>query len=598
MPAVKIDFNKMCEELKKKVIAIENSDSDQAEKTRHFKQAGETFRKQLYGDKRKYSGADGEKKRIALNTYNTYLSRARGMFEKMGLRHHLLDRELARLKKRYPLHAEAIATLDNLSPKETRLAQKLLFDQLRKAGNLRRQLSELDFSTPSAKKNVDQLRAKHPLYADKLEMLLTGDAIEAKAQLDKTFREVESLIEDLTHLKINHEIMYSLQMEKGLRETHTEAKDSSLDKKKRTTVAIHYPNYIQRVFNLLTNPTVNSSDGTMYGISPLTFALCAATGRRPIEILVKGQFRAIDEHRLGFIGAAKKRTGTNDSEYIIYSLIDSGTVLKAIQVLRSLPQVKSLPLSEGMDNDIRDKNAIINGRVSAPLNEFAKQFFSDENRMLKDTRSIYARICYELWFKVDPRWKKTDDDVFFAEILVHDNEESQMHYKSFKVFECDRSFTPAASNRMGRAERLAEFDNIMPDLANGDAAVILHEKIKRHLVDHPDEKMTQSTISRLTGAYRPLIQRYMELCADALGIEKQENGRWIQLDEAKEPVLIEVDAEDEQQPEARAKPRFSAHPIGDQWEAVVSIDGTEVARGTGPDRMTAQRVAWDKYQSI
>jgi hypothetical protein len=598
MPEVKIDFRSLCEDLKKKVLEIENSDSDQGDKTRRFIQAGKSFRKQLYGDKRRYSGEKGEQKRISLNTYNTYLSRARRMFEDMGLRHHLLDRELERLKKRYPLHAHAIGTLDGLTPTETRLAQRGLFDQLRKAGNLRRQLSELDFSVPAAKKSVDGLRAKHPMYAEKLEQLLTGDAVTAMANLERSFREVDALIEDLTHLKVNHEIMYSLSMEKGLRETHTEKKELALGKKKRNAIAIHYPNYIQRVFNLLTNPTVNSSEGAMYGISPLTFALCAATGRRPIEILVQGQFRAIDEHRLGFIGQAKKRTESVDHERVIYSLVDSGIVLKALQILRNLPQVKSLHLSEGAENDTREKNAIISGRVSAPLNEFAKQFFADEGRVLKDTRAIYARICFELWFKVDPRWKKIDDDVFFAELLGHEDEQTQMHYKSFKVFDCDRSFEPSESDRLGRWERLAEYDNQMLELANGDAAVVLHEKIKQHLVENPDEKMTQSTISRITGAYRPLIQRYMELCADALGIEKQDNGRWLQLDEAKDPVLIEVDADELPAHSANDKPRFSAHPIGDgsEWESIVSVNGEEVARATGATRMAAQRAAWDVYQ--
>lgn len=597
MPEVKIDFRKLVAELTKEVLAIESSDAVQADKTRRFNAAGQKFRNALYGDKRKYSGAAGQAKRIALNTYNTYLSRARKVFEEMGLRHHLLDREIERLKKRYQNHELAIEGLEKKSPTETRLAKKQLEELLRGAVDLRRQIYPLDFSKPSAKKTIDLLKKNHPFYSDKLGELLGENAIEESVKLDLILGEAEPLLEDLSKLKINHEIMYALRMESNLRATHTEKKDSALGTKKRNAIAIHYPHYIQRVFNILTNPTVNSSTGVMYGMSPLTFAICAATGRRPIEVLLQGEFTIIDQHRLGFSGQAKKRTENKDHERVIYSLVDTSILIEALRILRSLPQVAELPDSTGAENETRSLNAIISGRVATPLNQYAKQFFGDENRVLKDTRAIYARICHELWFKVDPRWKKSDDDVFFAELLGHDDEATQMHYKSFKVFECSSDFKPTESQRRGRLERLAEFDDQMQNLANGDSAIVLHEKIKKLLEREPEAKITQSLIIKETGAFRPLIQRYMELCADALGIEKQENGRWLQLDEAADAVLIEVDADDDSLAvDHQEKPRVAAHMDGVIWVATVTLGGLELASASSGDRVSAMKEAWAKYE--
>lgn len=601
MPVMKIDLNKLIDELKKEVIAIESSDATQADKTRRFNAAGVKFKNALYGDKRKFGSAAGQEKRISLNTYNTYLSRARKVFEEMGLVHHLLPREIDRMKKRYPGHAEAIDNhLARATPAEIRIGKKELEKQLSAGAELRRTLRGLDYSKPATKRKIDLLKNDHALYADDLVALLGSDAAAAYAVLENRLAEVDKLLADLADLKVNHEILYALRMEKSLRETHTDKKESALSTKKRNTVAIHFPNYIQRVFHLLTNPTVNVGSTTMFALSPLTFGLCAATGRRPIEILIQGQFKKLDSHRLLFNGQAKKRTENDDFERVIYTLIDADVVLNAIAALRALPQAQSLLDHEVDDLDVRSKNAVVNGRVASPINTFAKQFFKDESRVLKDTRAIYARICYELWFKVDPRWKTKDDDVFFAELLGHEDETTQMHYKSFKVFDCNPEFVPVESkrlNRAGRLERLSEFDGVMSSMSKGDSAENLHQRVKKMLADNPALRVTQNYLFKETGAYRPLIERYLETCASALDIERMDNGRWRQVDESEPDVFVMVKDDQPEQAPAPQKPRVTSHKDGEQWVAVVSVGGLEIASATAEDRMQAQRAAWEIYQT-
>ncbi|WP_445364872.1 protelomerase family protein (plasmid) [Microbulbifer sp. ANSA001] len=622
----KVDLRKLVSKYKDEVVAIEASHAPQAEKTRKFRAIGQKIRSALYTDRRRYQGK-GQANRVTLNTYNTYLSRVRKVFEEMGLRHHLLDRDIGRLQKRYPHHAQALESLENLPPEKTRLAKKHLEEQLRGAAKISSTLEGLDFSKPAAKRKIDQLRKAYPIYADMLSDLLSGDAIDAEFALLAALDEAELLIEGLTSLKINHEIMYALRMEKGLRATHTAKKEAALGVKKRTAIAIQYSNYIQRVTNILANPTKNSGADTMYAMAPLTFALCAATGRRPIEVLFQGEFSLVklkggkvDPHRLAFSGQAKKRSEDGEYQRIIYTLAPAEIVVAGIRHLRALPQVADLPESEGVKGDTRSLNAKIASRVGAPLNTYAKEFFADKKRVLKDTRSIYARICYELWFHRDPRWKKSDEDVFFAELLGHDDETTQMHYKQFKVAGCDPDFEPETEQRSGRLEQLAEFDEMMPDMANGDAAVKIHQKVKEQLEKDPETKFTQSFLINLTKAYRPLIKRYMETCADALGIELQENGRWRQLDEAEPPVLVEVPVEEEaedleaeeaeieeqeaedsvQEPSQRpaAKPRISYNREGNLWRAAVTIDGEEVAHSLDKNRQTAMEEAWTEYLAV
>ncbi|MFC7506669.1 protelomerase family protein [Pantoea stewartii] len=73
--------------------------------------------------------------------------------------------------------------------------------------------------------------------------------------------------------------------------------------------------------------------------------------------------------------------------------------------------------------------------------------FNDDRRVYKDSRAIYARIAYETWFRHDARWADKDEDVFFSEILGHDDENTQLHYKQFKLHNFSRTWTPEGETK-------------------------------------------------------------------------------------------------------------------------------------------------------
>ncbi|MBL3239285.1 protelomerase, partial [Klebsiella pneumoniae] len=64
------------------------------------------------------------------------------------------------------------------------------------------------------------------------------------------------------------------------------------------------------------------------------------------------------------------------------------------------------------ENDTRPGNGRVTAILSTAFNPWVKKFLSDDRRVYKDSRAIYARIAYEMFFRVDPRWKNVDEDVF------------------------------------------------------------------------------------------------------------------------------------------------------------------------------------------
>lgn len=633
MSARKTDHKKHIDELISTVRAVEASDIEQAEKTRKIRAAGERYKNALYYDRRKFSGKNAEK-RISLGTFIQYLSRARRQFEDMGLRHHLLDRDLGRMQKRYPCHAVAIESLVGQPPRETRLAKKQLEEELGKAKDLEADIAKIDFSAASAARRIKSLASKHPMYSELLEGLVGEDAQAANRELDKALREIPALRTDLADLKINHEIMYVLQPKKEDKDAHKRDGKQALTKKKHRVVAVDYKPYLARITNLLSNPNANVGGHTTYSMSALAFALCAATGRRPIEVILTGEFEAIDANRLRFSGQAKKRFEEQSlQERTIYSLIDSNLVVQALKTFRSLPTVVDLVNSLPERGDYRTTNDMINNRTAPPFNQFTKDFFGDQTRVFKDTRAIYANICYTLWYDQDPEWAGKDPDVFYSQLLGHDDMGAQMHYKSIKLHGVDPEYKPKPADRTNRAKALEAFDDQMAGLATGGAAVRLHDAVKKMLVDEPNAKITQSRLCDGNKYGRNMVKRYMELCADALGIEKRSNGRWYQKDEAELKVLVEVDADDQEQleevgePEQEAaedqepetkqeaepepqpepkqakprttsgKPRMDGEKLEDgRWRGSVTIGDDVVATATAGDKLEAMKQAWRRYE--
>ncbi|MBJ3523918.1 protelomerase, partial [Salmonella enterica subsp. enterica serovar Rissen] len=184
-------------------------------------------------------------------------------------------------------------------------------------------------------------------------------------------------------------------------------------------------------------------------------------------------------------------------------------------------------------------NARINTILAAPFNAFAKDFFGDERRVFKDTRAIYARIAYEAWFRYDARWQNVDEDVFFSEILGHDDENTQLHYKQFKLHNFSRSWRPGKGQENSRLAALQQLDGEMPGFARGDAGVRLHNAVKQ-LVEETPNAVINTNVLRKAGFNPLLVKRYLDFAAGALGQTVGENG-WYETTEELPPIGLNND---------------------------------------------------------
>ncbi|HGE8284282.1 TPA: protelomerase family protein [Serratia marcescens] len=624
MSVQKIKFGELVNALVSTVNQIDTSDIPQGEKTRKYKAEARKFNNALFLDKRRYRG-QGLKRRITLNTFNAYLSRARKKFD--DRLHHHFHSDLERLIKRYPAYSDELSEWLQLPAAEVRQRRHSLLERLKSAMTVAEKASPVKFGTAAGNKKLESLAKQYPDWAGYLRDCITADYQAPQKSLYAVLEQGSRLLDDLGSLRVNHEILYHLTLSTAERTSIQNRWDTVLSEKKRNTITIDYPTYMQRLMDILTAPVQSFDLTTRAGMAPLAFALAAVSGRRQIEIMVQGEFEPINDHEMTFIGQAKKRTG-DDAGRRIYCLCDPKIFIERLGILRNSSAAADLVdlVNNVPESETRSGNAMVNTRISVAFNPFVKDFFNDDRRVYKDSRAIYARIVYEQYFNTDPRWKDCDEDVFFSEILGHDDENTQLHYKQFKLRNFSTAWRPTFSTDNPRLVALQALDDDMPGLANGDAAVRLHSWVKELIENDPSAKITTYTIRKQYGGNPAFAKRYLDYVAPALGMEVGDDGRFKSAAEDEiQPVVIfetddvtnteepdddgddDVDDEDEIELEvddeaeekedvSQEKPRFAA-PISrghNRWLIKFDFAGSHYSwEGDAENVRDAMKRAWD-----
>ncbi|MDE9588206.1 protelomerase family protein [Xenorhabdus bovienii] len=537
----KIKVGELINALVHEIDEIDASEMPQGEKTRKYRAAASRFKNALFTDKRKFRGK-GLEKRISSNTYNAYMTRARKRFD--DRLHHFFSNNVTKIAEKYPLFSDELNSWLELPSAEIRQKFVALQNQLKCIIPLTDDLNKIKLGNRSAENKILRLAKKYPAWAFALFDLNSDEWLEWRNHLYKLLGQGRLLLEDLLKLKINHDVLYSLQLSQAERTSIQNRWNEVLSNKKRSVVWIDYPTYMQALHNILNAPAHSFDLTTRIGMAPLAFALAAVSGRRMIEIMVHGNFTIVGKHQVEFFGQAKKRTGT-DTGRVIYTLCDANVFMEKFELLRNCSAISDFDEIMTTDdvNDTRSPNAKINAVIAKSFNPWVKQFFNDDRRVYKDSRSIYARIAYETWFHHDSRWAEVDEDVFFSEILGHDDENTQLHYKQFKLHNFSRTWKPDVGNENQRLESLQQLDDEMLDFARGDAGVRIHEATKQIVEKFPNDLVTTSQLRSL-GFNIPLTKRYLDFAADALEQEIGENGRYQLVDNS--PNIIIQDDEDEE----------------------------------------------------
>ncbi|EOI1350508.1 protelomerase family protein [Enterobacter hormaechei] len=629
----KVKIGELINALVNEVEAIDASDRPQGDKTKRIKAAAARYKNALFNDKRKFRGK-GLQKRITANTFNAYMSRARKRFD--DKLHHSFDKNIHKLSEKYPLYSEELSSWLSMPTANIRQNMSALQSKLKSIMPLAEDLSNIKLGVKGSDAKLAKLTKKYPDWSFAISDLCSDDWKERRDYLYKLFQQGSSLLEDLHQLKVNHEVLYHLQLSPAERTSIQQRWADVLREKKRSVVVIDYPKYMQSIYDILNSPATLFSLNTRSGMAPLAFALAAVSGRRMIEIMFQGEFTVSGKYTVNFSGQAKKRSEDKNVTRTIYTLCESKLFVELLTELRSCSAASDFDeVIQGYGkDDTRSENGRINAILAKAFNPWVKTFFGDERRVYKDSRAIYARIAYEMFFRVDPRWKNVDEDVFFMEILGHDDENTQLHYKQFKLANFSRTWRPDVGDENSRLVALQKLDDEMPGFARGDAGVRLHETVKQLVEQDPSVKITNSTLR----AYKfspTMISRYLEFAADALGQFVGENGQWQLKVEAPAIVLPDEDAVDaidepddepqddeldddeievdedggeehteEKEPEenqqAALKPVFKpAKNNGDgTYQIEFEYDGKHYAwSGPADSPMAAMRSAWETYHS-
>lgn len=463
---------------------------------------------------------DGRKKddeKLKASSYRRYLTTIRNAITAQNWRHHAIEETCRRMAKHFPKYAQQLHDMAEIKDiTPLRIAYRELKNQVKRDGD-----------------NAAYLEVKK--------------------------------------MKLDHEIMRHLALPAVVRDQLGDHAKDVLEHKATNTITINYHWLVKTASELIDSRELRSDGTTAAFYSHLALGIAMATGRRAVEVLAQGRFKKAGEFELEFSGQAKQRMGVDySSSYRIYTLLSADVVLAAIESMRSMPEVMEL-----QDKD----NTEINKRTAKTLNSLAKRVFGDERRVFKDSRAIWARIVYEAHFKRDSRWKSVNDEVFWREMLGHEDLDTQESYKQFKIdyTELPEAAASVASKFATRLEALTALDD-HPQIHGRESMEKIHRWVKETVKASPLVKISQKGISTNVGSYRPLIKEYLEIAGEALGTP----GHAIAAVAAEVPAQV-----------AKAKPHLMSHKNEEgNWVAVASINGVELATATNADRIAAIREAF------
>jgi len=328
-----------------------------------------------------------EEDAISANTYHNYLTAVRNAIKAKGYKHPSL---LSRMKRKGYL-AKVASSLPDYENELKRLA-----------------------SMPASTIALGKDKLKKRLHKE-----LKGAAL-------------DDAIEALDSLLIDHPLVTYLVKSKARREQRAQAEESSLTRKSKHVKIYNFPAVISKAKSLLTDSSYSS----------VAWALAVLTGRRAIEILRWAEFEKVNDNTVKFSGQAKKREGTKAEPYDIPVLDKADNIIKALEYLRSMPEVKIYKSGRGQFKgreiaysslNKHDLNEAINQNTTGTLNAKAKNLMNDPSEVFKNTRGIYARHCSDTVRTTSEKWKGYNEDEFLKDILGHASTKEIKHYRQVEL---------------------------------------------------------------------------------------------------------------------------------------------------------------------
>ncbi|OCH31298.1 hypothetical protein A6E13_01845 [Aliivibrio fischeri] len=511
----KFNYSDLVMKFLKEVRDIDLQDIPQGQKSSKHKRAADKVLNALFG-KRAQKGRNS----LSFSTASAYLTDIRNEVTASGVKHHAFEQSLARIENNHPMCAYMLNDLKGLKVKETRLKWRDVAEKLKLAKALEKMLKGITPDNPRYSSIINSRIKELPEWANELNALKTlkrENRAEALENLHKIIDAAPEFYIALTELKIDHEVMRHLKKDAFSRDSSATEKKTALNSKKEATVNIDYPKVMQLLDFLLGKSSRHSWEAIAVGVA-------LSTGRRAIEVLWQGEFEKIDKHTLKFVGQAKLREGRTLDEMIIYTLADADVILEAIDDLRSFPNILSLETLEATRN--YSINKLVSNRTAGPLNVFMRSITEsipitveneDRNWLFKDTRAIYAKICFELFFKNDKRWQKKDENIFYKELLGHHDTDTQIHYMQFKIMNAGAKWEPIEANsdkrRLDAVKAMTENEWVSGTKARRELHQFVIEQLEK------DPYQTFKPIDLRKGRNYAMVKEYLSVMEDALKLD-------------------------------------------------------------------------------
>jgi hypothetical protein len=518
----KVDLHQITKDLIDGVKVIDGDESlSRSEKTKAITRLAEKIKNQLHDDKRRK-----ETDKIAPSTYRKYLTQLRRAVTEQNWVHHSLDKQVATLAARYPEYADDLQALLGKSITPLREAWAAILNRAKKAGD---------------------------------------DAAHA----------------DIKAMKLDHEIMRHLTMPSATKENLEDEQAEKRYQKISTQVTISYNWLISTIYDLLTKKSRVSGGESVFNYNQLALGLALATGRRQIEVLYQGEIERVSDHQVKFTGQAKKRGGADYSDAAtIYTLVDAKLVVDAWAELRAMPEIQELAEFDSLPEVTR--NARINSRCAGNLNRLAKRVLGDQSFVFKDSRDIWARAVHDLHYAEWRKKTKRSEDLFWQEMLGHEDTDTQIGYKKFHI-EYDEEAAPAPEKAVSRLAGIKKLDG-HSEIARREAMEKIHAWVKEQLKADDNAVITQSRISRELGSSRGAIKDYLALADDALNGEAPEQAPAVEIKQVEATP-------------APVKPSFKALPVRDGvWKVLMKLgEKTHTWEGKAASMADAMQKAYAKF---
>ena len=342
-----------------------------------------------------------------------------------------------------------------MGAEQTTAKEKLKLNSIRSyLTDYKNAIKQLNIINPKARKHIIALQKKYTKLHPELKKDFDSLSVDLPA-LRTAYMDLRDTLAkngltrplaDLKKIQIEHPCFYYLKLDAGSTEVLKTQWTKQLNDKHSNVYTVRY----ERVMDII-DEGFKSPNSTN-----LALALAFVTGRRAIELLVGGDFKAVSgTNELMFHGQAKTKRDKAPEPYRIPVLppYKAAEVIKQFKRFRKMDTIQRLAEYKGDSEKGLSHYDQVNRATASNYNKWAryalrndeyqhlnfnqyKKFEADgqieKERVFKDARAIYVRACIDEFY--DPKLRITEEK-YAASILGHDEKDlkTQISYKGVDI---------------------------------------------------------------------------------------------------------------------------------------------------------------------